>query len=65
MKTSTCDGFSCGTCRLFQPDGRYHGNCDLMNVCVQAQWQACHLAIRAFDLQPRATPNMKIAELVC
>jgi hypothetical protein len=65
MKTSTCDGFACNKCRFFQPDGRYHGNCDRMNVTVQDEWQACHLAIRAFDLLPVAAANMKVSELGC
>jgi hypothetical protein len=63
MQTSTCDGFACSKCRFFQPDGRYHGNCDRMNVSVQGEWRACHLAIGVFDPLPFVTTNMKIAEL--
>jgi hypothetical protein len=63
MKTSTCDGFACSQCRFFQPDGRYHGNCDRMNVTVQGEWQSCHLAIRVFDLPPFVVTSIKISEL--
>jgi hypothetical protein len=49
MKPSTCDQFACRNCRFFQPDGRYHGCCDKMNVTVKAEWQACHLALQAFS----------------
>jgi hypothetical protein len=45
MKTSMCNGFACSKCRFYQPDGRYHGCCDRMNVSVQGEWKACHLAI--------------------
>jgi hypothetical protein len=49
MKPSTCDQFACRKCRFFQPNGRYHGCCDRMNVTVKGEWQACHLALRAFS----------------
>jgi hypothetical protein len=49
MKPRPCDQFACNQCRFFQPDGRYHGCCDKINVTVKGEWQACHLALHAFD----------------
>ena len=49
MEPSTCHQFACNKCQFFQPDGRYHGSCDKIKATVKSKWQACHLALRAFD----------------
>jgi hypothetical protein len=49
MQLITCKQFACSKCRFFQPDGRYYGSCDQMHVIVKGEWQACHLALRAFS----------------
>jgi hypothetical protein len=54
MKPITCNQFACSNCRFFQPDGRYYGGCDKMNVTVKGEWQACHLALRAFNALEKA-----------
>ncbi len=50
MKNSPCQNFVCSQCRFFQHDGHYHGSCDRMNVTVEGEWKACHLALRVFAL---------------
>jgi hypothetical protein len=49
METSTCSGFACNKCQFFQPDGRYHGSCNKMNVTVKGEWKACNLALLVFS----------------
>jgi hypothetical protein len=38
----------CQNCRFFQPEGRYQGRCDKMNVGVKGEWKACQLSLLAF-----------------
>ena len=49
MQSSICNQFACTKCQFFQPDGRYHGSCNKMNVTVTGDWKACNLALRAFS----------------
>jgi hypothetical protein len=57
MQNSQYQNFGCNQCRFFQPDGHYHGSCARLNVTVEGEWQACCLALHAFDLvaQPMQT----------
>ena len=49
MQPSACNQFACSKCQFFQPDGRYHGSSNKMNVTVKGEWKACHLALPAFN----------------
>ena len=49
VRSNTCNQFSCDKCQFFQPDGRYQGSCNKINITVKGEWEACHLALRAFS----------------
>jgi hypothetical protein len=39
----------CRCCQFYELQGRRGGHCDKLNVTVQGEWQACSLAMPAFQ----------------
>ncbi|MBU6229108.1 MAG: hypothetical protein KGQ93_05395 [Cyanobacteria bacterium REEB459] len=48
MKTVQYQPVYCSRCRFYTPEGRRGGHCNLLGVPVQADWQACTLAVPIF-----------------
>jgi hypothetical protein len=49
MNFLTNSGLTCRFCRHYDPVGRRGGNCQKLQASVEATWEACSLAIPAFD----------------
>ncbi|WP_019502353.1 hypothetical protein [Pseudanabaena sp. PCC 6802] len=49
MNFFTNSGLTCRFCHHYDPIGRRGGNCQKLQALVEATWEACSLAVPAFD----------------
>jgi hypothetical protein len=50
----------CRCCQFYELQGRRGGHCDKLNVTVQGDWQACSLAMPAFQAIATSTNETAI-----